>query len=248
MNNVVCVNWGTKYSVEYTLRLYNMVKRNTTKNFKFYVLTDVVDRYSKYDFITAIELDTDLVGWWNKLLLFKRGTLPEGEYLYLDLDVVITDNIDCFFDHPSFGITRDFIRPSEGLLPGPEFNSSALRFNNTTTDGIWQYYISNKKYWHAQQKQIHFFGDQNLISSYVNAYPDYLNVFPDEWLWSLRKGQGRGDTAGDRSKWFGNRVPVGGKICVCHGNPSPQEVLDNPEKWQPFADEKCLVWLKKHYK
>ena len=40
MLTVVCVNWGTKYPKTYTERLYNMVKRNTTRDFNFYVLTD----------------------------------------------------------------------------------------------------------------------------------------------------------------------------------------------------------------
>ena len=224
MVNVVCVNWGTKYGVEYTRRLYNMVKRNTTKEFKFYVLTDVVDRYSKYDNINAIELDTDLVGWWNKLLLFKDGVLPKAEYLYLDLDVVLVDNIDFLFDHAGFGITRDFIRPTDGLLPGPEFNSSVLRFNNTTTNGIWLHYINNKKLWHDYQKQIHFFGDQNVISHYVNAYPSFLNVFPDERIWSYKKGVKRGAHAGDRSRYFGDTIPQDGAVCIFHGDPSPAEV------------------------
>lgn len=225
-NNVVCVNWGTKYGVEYTLRLYNMVKRNTTKDFKFYVLTDVTDRYAKYPWILPIELDTDLVGWWNKLLLFKEGTLPKGDYLYFDLDVVIVDNIDDLFGCRSFGITRDFIRPNDGLLPGPEYNSSILKFDNRTTNGIWQHYINNKNLWHGYQKQIHFFGDQNVISHYVNHYPDFLNVFPDEWIWSFKKGAVRGATAGDRSRYFGAEIPEGGKVCVFHGEPSPDKVKD----------------------
>lgn len=235
MTNVVCVNWGTKYGVEYTLRLYNMVMRNTTKDFKFYVLTDNTNFYDKYPYINAIELDTDLVGWWNKLLLFKKGTLPEGEYLYFDLDVVITDNIDCFFDHPSFGITRDFIRPDEGLLPGPEYNSSVLKFDNRTTNSIWDYYIQNRNFWHDQQKQVHFFGDQNLISAYVNAYPQFLNVFPDEWLWSFKKGVERGKWAGKRrGEFIGEKIPKGGKVCVFHGEPSPDKVDVEwvKQKWQ----------------
>lgn len=224
MTNVCCVNWGTKYGVEYTLRLYNMVKRHTTKDFKFYVLTDQTERYNKYNDIIAIELDTDLVGWWNKLLLFKDGVLPKGEYLYFDLDVVIVDDIDCLFEHPSFGIIRDFIRPSNGLLPGPEYNSSILKFDNRTTNGIWLHYINNKKLWHDYQKQVHFFGDQNVISHYVNTYPDFLSVFPDELIWSYKKGVERGKTAGDRSRYFGDTIPPNGRVCVFHGEPSPDKV------------------------
>lgn len=234
MTDVVAVNWGTKYNVEYTLRLYNMVKRNTTKDFKFYVLTDVTDRYSKYPHIIPIELDTDLTGWWNKLLLFKKGILPPGEYLYFDLDVVVVDNVDALFEHRNFGIIRDFIRPNDGLLPGPEYNSSVLKFDNRTTDGIWQHYINNKKLWHSYQKQIHFFGDQNVISHYVNHYPDFLNAFPDEWIWSFKKGVERGKTAGDRSRFFGDKIPPHGKVCVFHGEPSPDKVDVDwvKENWQ----------------
>ena len=234
MVNVVCVNWGTKYGVEYTRRLYNMVKRHTTKDFKFYVLTDVVDRYSKDEHIHSIELDTDLTGWWNKLALFKQGTLPPGEYLYLDLDVVIVDSIDFLLDHPSFGIIRDFIRPNDGLLPGKEYNSSVVRFNNTTTNGIWLHYINNKKLWHDYQKQIHFFGDQNVISHYVNAYPSFLNVFPDERIWSYKKGVERGAHAGDRSRYFGDTIPSKGAVCIFHGDPSPDKVQTKwvQENWR----------------
>ncbi len=229
MNNVVCVNWGTKYSEDYTHRLFNMVKRNTDRVFNFYVLTDQVDRYNKYSHYITIELNTDEVGWWNKLQMYKKGVLPDGEFLYFDLDVVIVDNIDCFFDHPSFGITRDFIRPDNGLLPGKEFNSSVLRFNSRQSEGIYQHYINNRKMWHNYQKQIHFFGDQNVTSHYVNYYPDFLNVFPDEWLWSYKKGVARGKHAGDRSQMFGRWIPKGGRVCIFHGSPNPEEVRNEVE-------------------
>lgn len=223
MVNFVCVNWGTKYGVEYTQRLYNMVKRNTTKEFQFYVLTDMVDRYPNPE-IKPIELDTSDKGWWNKLQMFKPGVLPEGEYLYMDLDVVIVDNIDCFFEWQSFAAIRDFIRPDNGLLPGKEYNSSALRFNTKYSSGIYDYYIQNYKTWHDYQRQIHFFGDQNVISSYLNAYPSFHKPFPDSWLWSYKKGVERGKHAGDRSEMFGRKIPQGGKVCVFHGEPNPTEV------------------------
>lgn len=233
MVNVVCVNWGTKYGTSYTDRLYNMVRRNTTHDFDFYVLTDQVDRYPNYK---TVELNTDEVGWWNKLQMFNPGVLPDGEYLYFDLDVVIVDNIDCLFEYESFAAIRDFIRPNEGILPGAEYNSSTLRFNNVHSKGIYEHYINNRKMWKDFQKQVHFFGDQNVISHYLNSYPNFHTPFPDQWLWSYKKGVNRGQHAGDRSQMFGRWIPHGGKVCVFHGEPNPEQVIDD------------VAWVKKHFR
>lgn len=233
MVNVVCVNWGTKYGADYTHRLYNMVRRNTNRDFDFYVLTDQIDRYPNYN---TVELNTDEVGWWNKLQMFKPGVLPDGEYLYFDLDVVIVDNIDCLFEWNSFAAIRDFIRPDNGILPGKEYNSSCLRFNNVQSAGIYHHYINNRKLWHSYQKQVHFFGDQNVTSHYLNSYPDFHKPFPDEWIWSYKKGVKRGAHAGDRSQMFGKWIPNKGKVCVFHGEPNPSEVVDKVD------------WVKEHYR
>ena len=40
MIHVNCVRWGTKYSIDYVNRLYNMVKRNLPAEFTFYCQTD----------------------------------------------------------------------------------------------------------------------------------------------------------------------------------------------------------------
>ena len=100
--NVVCVNWGTKYSTEYVVRLYQMVKKNTTHKFEMFCLTDNPDIYP--DGITGVKLKTGFEGWWNKMQLFRDDMLPVGEYLYFDLDVVIVANIDCLFEYEGFGI------------------------------------------------------------------------------------------------------------------------------------------------
>jgi hypothetical protein len=147
-----------------------MVKRNTSKKFIFYCLTDQVAQYS--DPIIPVLLQPGFNGWWNKMQLFKDDVLPKGEYLYLDLDVVIVDNIDCFFDWNDFGIGRDFINPDMGLLDGKEFNSSVMRF--TQNPQLWKFYIKNMSIWEDQQKKISFFSDQNVISAYLNK--DNFNI------------------------------------------------------------------------
>lgn len=219
MVDIVCVNWGTKYGIDYTQRLYNMVKRNSTRKFNFYCLTDKPEIYTEQ--IIPIKLRPGYSGWWNKMQLFRTDVLPPGEYLYFDLDVVIVDNIDALFDHSGFGITRDFVNPDPGILGGKEYNSSVMKF--TSDASLWRFFQDNLKKWMAVQNEISFFGDQNVISAYLNS-KNYSTHFPDEWLWSYKIGTVRGRRPLDHSKFFGSKLPVGGKICVFHGEPNPADV------------------------
>ena len=76
-------------------------------------LKHMIDEYSglKYDSFEVIE--DDLYGnWFNKFQMYDR--FRDGENLYFDLDVVITDNIDCFANFgnaETFGVMRDFGQP-----------------------------------------------------------------------------------------------------------------------------------------
>ena len=231
--NVVCVNWGTKYSTDYVLRLYHMVKNNTSRKFKMYCLTDNVDAYK--DPIIPVKLDLGFEGWWNKMQLFKTNTLPKGQYLYFDLDVVIVDNIDCFFDFEGFGITRDFINPDQGLLGGKEYNSSVMRF--TQNEDLWNYFLANQSAWIKAQQKVPFFGDQNVISSFLNI-TGFNKAFPDEWIWSFKIGGIRGRRPLEPFKFFGAKIPSQGKVCVFHGKPNPKDVkLDWVKEYWELADQ-----------
>ena len=227
--NVVCVNWGTKYSTEYVVRLYQMVKKNTTHKFEMFCLTDNPDIYP--DGITGVKLKTGFEGWWNKMQLFRNDMLPVGEYLYFDLDVVIVDNIDCLFEYKGFGITRDFINPEIGLLGGKEYNSSIMRF--TQNSAIWKHFKVNESRWKAAQAKTPFFGDQNVISDFLNK-SGFDSPFPDQWSWSFKIGSLRGRRPIDHNIFFGAEIPEGGKVCVFHGEPNPDQVN--------------VEWVNKHWK
>lgn len=226
--NVVCVNWGTKYSADYVHKLYRMVSENTTRDFQFFCLTDQQSLYEAP--IHPVTLEPGFEGWWNKMQLFKDGVLPDGEYLYFDLDVVIVDNIDCLFDFEGFGITRDFVNPDKGLIDGKEYNSSIMRF--TQDAALWDFFEKNQASWREAQQKIGTFGDQNVISAYLNR-KSYQTPFPDEWIWSFKVGTIRGRRPLDDKKIFGSLIPVGGRVCVFHGRPNPSEV--------------DIGWVKKHW-
>ena len=139
MYNFVCVCYGDKYSVEYVQKLYNMVKRNTTLPINFVVFTDHVKMHKMVEGDIDIRKfpETDLQGWWNKLQLFHPDVNLPGDTLYTDLDVVITDNIDCFFTYkPEFEfIGMNDFNPTSGV-----FNSRIMRFDQSKMhDKLWFY-------------------------------------------------------------------------------------------------------------
>ena len=97
MNNVICVHWGTKYPIKFVNILYSMCKRNISGKFNFYCLTDETNNAFAEHVIPIRIPDPQFDGWWNKLHLYDKRLDIEGNILYMDLDVVILDNLDEFF-------------------------------------------------------------------------------------------------------------------------------------------------------
>ena len=213
MKNFVCVCWGNKYPYEYVQKLYNMVQRNTTVEHKFIVFTDNLSLRRKLtsDIEVRELFFNDYEGWWNKLQLFSPEADLVGENLYMDLDVVILENIDDFFNHgeeDTFSIINNF------NLSTKIFNSSIFKWNNkTATDLIWHPWLADRGNLKRNQ------GDQDVISKLVSQ-SEKLRVFPDEWSFSY-KWNNRVNPRYSKSDWTFERGV--GKVAVFHGAPNPHE-------------------------
>lgn len=226
MINVVCIKWGTKYNFEYVNKLYNMVKRNLTLPFKFICFTDdrtqIIPEVECRDFLIP-----GMTGWWNKLTLFNKDINLEGDCLFLDLDIVIYNNIDKLIHYTSsdrFNIPRDFGQPDN------LYNSSVMKFNVKHHSFIWEEYINKKSIF----DKVH--GDQNVISTIflTEKYRTMLVPFQDEWIHSYRwPFRGKPEKYNKENRY--NMLP-GAMIAVFHGNPKPNQVLD-------LSD-----WVKTHWK
>ena len=222
MLNFACVYYGDKYSKpatapwSYIQNLYNMVKRNLTIPHRFICFTDNVIIHNRKEFKHSdIEFRKfkrhDFEGWFNKLQLFSPQSELEGDTLYMDLDIVIMKNIDCF---GTIGESKNFVgmndfNPTSGL-----FNSSIMRFNNQYHNIIWEEYIKKR----GDFTKMH--GDQEIISSIIKDHKDTIS-FPDEWTqsykWLNRKGERY-----HIDKMTYEQDP-NAKVCVFHGNPNPHE-------------------------
>lgn len=221
MINVCCVFYGGKYKPIYVQHLYNMVERHLTIPHKFVCFTDwkTLYRQVKGDIEFKEFPRHDMEGWWNKLQLFHPQSGLEGVNFYLDLDVVITQNIDCFITHSKneeFSIIRDFGQPET------TYNSSVMKWNNSNaTSLIWEPYFADRPRWRKVQ------GDQNVVTDMIKAKGKHiLKPFPDEWT-SSYKWLDRTRTRFSKSKWTFEQSKTA-KITVFHGKPNPDE---SDQKW-----------------
>ena len=217
MLNFACVYYGDKYTFPYVRNLHSMVERNLTIPHRFICFTDNTVIHRRKEFKnTNIEFKPfkrhDFNGWFNKLQLFSPDSNLEGNTLYMDLDVVIMKNIECFAyigESKNFVGMNDF-NPTKGL-----FNSSIMRFNNQYHGKlIWEEYMKRRSEFNSMH------GDQEIISSLIKKHEDTIS-FPNEWTQSY--------------KWFdrqGKRYHVekmtyeqdpNAKVCVFHGRPNPAE-------------------------
>lgn len=198
---VACVNVGPKYPPSLLQRLKQMVDRHLTVPHDFFCVTDRPDAY-ELPIITVLPERT-LDGWWSKFNLFMPGTFPEGErILYLDLDVVITDSIDCFAEATDEFIMIENYSPNKSHSA---YNSSIMAW---TAGGIATEVISAG--WRDEySSQTH--GDQEVIWMLMDQH---IRAWPVEWAPSYKYHcRGRG-------------LAPGSRIVVFHGDPKPSEVRD----------------------
>lgn len=103
---VICMKWGERYPAHFANRLYNMVRRNVTGDLRFVCFTDDKEGLLpevEYQPLPPIELPEKYRWWpWRKISLWQAGLGGlEGEVLFLDVDLIVTGNMDPFWEfHP----------------------------------------------------------------------------------------------------------------------------------------------------
>jgi hypothetical protein len=202
---VACIKWGEKYGAEYVSRLKSMVARNLSCAHEFVCYTD-----RSISGITCEPLPSDLPGWWAKIGMFRPG-FSTGEILYLDLDVVITDDLSVFrrpddgkvwaLDDFSYG----FRKPKDGLDGGMKrllggtstCNSSVMFWHRDAGRKVWDDFTP------SVMDELH--GDQNWVSKVL--WPQTLELYPPGLACSY--------------KYHTLRDDGHGAITVFHGDPKP---------------------------
>ena len=179
---VCCLRTGERYGPQYAERLYRGLLRHISRPFDFYVRT-----HGNYP------------GWWSKVEWFP----PEGRIVVLDLDVLITANVDFLFDYDGpFCIWRDPWQSG--------YNSSVMSIASGFGENL-------RRKFDAEPFRImqEFRGDQDFISATYDGLDTWNEIAPGKV--KSFKADGLSDGPGDAA------------ICVFHGQPKMADF--SPEHW-----------------
>ncbi len=204
----LCMKWGNKYSPDYVNNLYKMVKENYSKRHKFICYTDDPEGIDKNIKIRTIpKVDSLHPDFWfgkenycwdrSKFLVLNshRWLRTKGPFCYLDLDVVIQNNIDDIFElsktphmiythweDPSVLKDRRF-QDVRGTL----YNSSVMLWCNNEGEKIYNDVIKHKDVVY----KTFWKGTDNYYPwrEYQVVGDNYWSFLPKDWVYSYNRGQ-----------------------------------------------------------
>ena len=222
---IVCLKHGTKYSAEYVNVLKRMVTRNMTLPFKFVCFTEDVNGLDSDIQTMPLPQRHDIAGWWWKPYFFSTDLPLDGTILFMDLDVIVFENIDKLFTYEPgrFCIIRDFNRMN--ALGWNRMNSSVFRLETGQHSHVYSNLIADPI---NIRKRLH--GDQDWLFEQIKSNFEF---FPDEWLQSY-KWEMRGKPPMTRDKnGIRNFMEPGEpnilpetSVAVFHGEPNPPQSVD----------------------
>ncbi len=218
VKQILCIKWGTRYGAEYVNRIYSMVERNITPPFRVICLTD--DATGIREEVVCRDLPelgcprpTNAPGKWPKTALWGKTLFDiTGVVLFIDLDVIITGNLDDFFtygDPEDVILARNWVKPLERLG-----QTSVFRFEI----GRHSYMLEN-----FQKDPEGIAGKYQFEQRYVtNCIKSGVKFWPHKWVRHFRM-----DCLGPWPLRYLHppKLPKGTKIVIFPGKPDPADAM-----------------------
>lgn len=221
MQIVSVLKQGKNYCDRHAIWLHNQLK-----NYDSICLTDI-DRIKN---VKTTRLQYKFPGWWSKLELFNphHPVLGNKEFLFLDIDTVIVDNIDHLINIDRFTILSDFFQ----IVPNRRYvNTSVMKVTNDVKKTVWNSFMSNPQQIMEEFTTENKWGDQGYISSLFDDIQQWQDIYPNQIFSYKNHIVSNGMPGFDAKLSKGNGiVPETAKIICFHGNPRPWKTKLN---WVP---------------
>ena len=216
MQTILCMKWGSRYGYEYVNRLYKSIKKHTQRSTKLYCFTDDstnIDKNIICKPLPKISLpETIAYTPWRKMSLWQYPLYDlKGDILFLDLDLVITGNLDRFFDFkPGFYcVIENWTQLGQNIG-----NTSCFRFPIGKYASIFKEFQNNpSKYW----KKYH------IEQIYLSAQIKDQVFWPTEWCKSFKHNL---LPSWPLRIWKPANLPQDTSIVAFTGKPDPDDVIN----------------------
>lgn len=243
--NIITLKWGNRYGPEFVNRLHNAVTRHLKRPFQFVCFTD--DTNGLQDGIVTFpipELDmpeqAKLTGW-RKLGLFREDLPIRGPSLFLDLDLLVTDSIDCFFDYEpdKIPIIHNWVslrkqwsgkRPEVG-------NSSVFRFRAGECGFVVEQYLREKDWALAN-----FQPPQTYLTHCIRPKMVY---WPEDWVRSFKR---HCRPMFPLNLFMQPHFPKDAKMIAFHGKPDPDEAVVGFDDGKIHHKTLPAKWINEHWR
>jgi hypothetical protein len=214
MLTVWCLSWGDKYPDYYVQRLKRETEKYLTIRHKFVCITG-----RDIEGVECVAPPTDWPGWWGKIGLFKPGFCDEYN-LWLDLDIVLTSNLDNMFLRYSgshIACAKNWAASGHGGC-----QSSVMIWKGgkgCQAETIYRLFNPKDAHWPPRNEPGYLWGDQEWITHLRDTGHLAVTHFDPELIQSYKY------------HCRGNGLPAGCAAVVFHGDPKPAEVNESWFRW-----------------
>ena len=219
MQTIICMKWGSRYNSRFVNTLYSSIKRHTTRPTKLYCFTDDVNGIDSEVIckpLPKIILPKEIeFSPWRKLSVWQYPLYNlKGDILYLDLDLIITGNLDRFFDfNPGqYCVIENWTQVGKNIG-----NTSCFRFPVGKYSNIFENFQNNSvKFWH-QYKIEQIYISRKIINQIF---------WPSDWCKSFKHNL---LPNWPQRIWQPAILPDETSIVAFTGKPDPDDVIKG--KW-----------------
>lgn len=244
---ILCLKYGTAYPAVYVNVLYNACRKAMAGPFRFVCLTD--DPNGLVEGVEALPIpDVGLTpqewfrgGVWPKLGIYDRALHGlSGRCLFIDLDMVVVNDLDAFFEVPGRynGIDGGAAwgRKNNAV---PELCSALVSFD---VGGLGD--IADK----FRKDKTRIMASFRTEQAYTEAeLGDEIGFWPEGWVISFKRSLRRPIGL---DLFMDPKEPVGAKALAFHGKPRPMALIDGKTRfWDrfPHMGNGPVGWMRRYW-
>ncbi len=215
MQTIISMKWGKRYGPEFVNRLNNSIKKHTKRPTRLICFTDEqkgIDDEIKCYPLPNINLPSTISQTpWRKLSVWKFPLEDlTGDVLFLDLDIVITGNLDQFFDYKpgKYCVIENWTQIGKNIG-----NTSCFRLP------IGKYpYVFNE----FQKNPEKFWKEYHIEQIYLSKKIKDQFFWPSDWCKSFKHNL---LPSWPSRIWKAAKLPKKTSIVAFTGKPDPDDVI-----------------------